>query len=98
MAWKFDFDAPAGSRILRSRFIGIIHFANNDLWWADKQKKWLNPAEMDDDEYYGNTAPCDSFKAFKRHLRKHPELRKLDEVVLVSRFKGYDIRARWVDK
>lgn len=95
--WHFTFDAPAGSRILRSRFIGIIHFATANLWWAQTRQCWSTPDTMLDDEIYTNTAPCNSFKAFKRHLRKHPELRELDEVILVSRFRDYDIRARWVE-
>jgi hypothetical protein len=95
--WKFTFDAPAGSRILRSRFIGIIHFATANLWWSDDQRAWMSPDDMLDNAVYGNTAPCNSFKAFKRHLRKHPVLRELDEVILVSRFRDHDIRAKWVD-
>lgn len=94
--WKYSFDAEPGTRVLRSRFIGITHFTRvTDLWWYDAQRRWCKPSEVGVTDWYGNTAPCNSFKAFKRHLRKHPELRTVDEVILVSRFKGHDIRATW---
>lgn len=95
--WQYSFDVAAGTRVLRSRFIGITHYTRNtDLWWATDQRRWCKPSEMLVREVYSNVAPCNSFKAFKRHLRKHPELQAVDEVILVSRFKDHDIRARWM--
>ena len=91
--WQFYFDAPKGSRILRSRFIGITFFAL-DLWWSYEHKKWLPMAECGV-KGASSTVPCRSFKAFKSHLRRHPELQTGETVTLASRFGGYDIHARW---
>jgi hypothetical protein len=76
------FDAPAGTRILRSRFFGITNF--DGLWWSYDQRKWAEHVVGE-----GSThAPCRSYKAFLRHIRKHPEL---TSAILVSRFVGHDI-------
>ena len=94
--WHFEFDAPVGTRILSSRFFGVTQFADADLWWSHTYKKWLPLLECK-----GNCSShrsVSSFKAFKRHLRKHPELQECKEVVLVSRYVGYNIRAFWRDE
>jgi hypothetical protein len=44
------------------------------------------------------TLHCRSFKAFKSHLRKHPELQAVKTVVLISRFMGHNITARWFNE
>lgn len=95
--WHFEFDAPVNTRILRSHFVGITHFgaAQSDSFpksWFDGNKWVDNPTG-----YASTLCRCGSFKAFKRHLRKHPELQGVDGyVVLVSRFVGHNIIARWV--
>jgi hypothetical protein len=91
--WQFYFDAPKGTRILNSRFHGITNFEEN-LWWSYEHKKWL---PMDECGVKGasSTVHCRSFKAFKSHLRRHPELQTAKTVVLVSRFMGHNITARW---
>lgn len=98
MAWAFAFEALHGATIKSSRFMWVTHFDSSiDLWWADDLRKWTSTEEIQDsNSWSSNCAPCRSFKAFKRHLRKHPELQQLDEVILVSRYKGYDIKAKWV--
>lgn len=100
MAWTFSFEAPHGYTIKSSRFMWITHFdASIDLWWSDKLQKWASLTELQDNNSDAtNGASCRSFKAFKRHLRKHPELKQVEEVVLVSRFVGYNITARWVEE
>lgn len=92
--WLFYFDAPKGTRILSSRFIGItLHSLSH--WWSYEHKKWLPMAECGV-KGASSTAPCRSFKAFKRHLRRHPELQIGGAIItLASRFGGYDIHARW---
>jgi hypothetical protein len=98
--WQFEFEAPVKTRILRSRFFGIQHYCKDgmvDKWFAEVQKKWLERSNIDPSEGCSNTANCRSFKAFKRHLRKHPELQECFPVVLVSRFVGHSIIARWAD-
>ena len=98
--WHFEFDAPVGTRILSSRFMGITHYSLADLWWSEHFQKWMpiKDALTDNDGGASNTAECRSFKAFKRHLRKHPELRDAGEVTLVSRFIGYSITAKWIEE
>lgn len=91
--WEFYFDAPKGTRILRSRFHGITQFSM-DLWWSYEYKKWLPMAECGV-QGASSTVRCRSFKAFKSHLRRHPELQTGETVTLASRFGGYDIHARW---
>jgi len=91
--WQFYFEAPKGTRILRSRFHGITNFEEN-LWWSHEHKKWL-PLEECGTKGASTTLHCRSFKAFKSHLRRHPELRAVKTVVLASRFVGHDITARW---
>jgi hypothetical protein len=94
--WQFYFDAPKGTRILRSRFHGITQFSM-DLWWSYEHKKWLPMAECGV-KGACTTVPCRSFKAFKSHLRRHPELQTGETVTLASRFGGHDIHARWYPK
>lgn len=94
--WHVEFDAPVGTRILSSRFFGITQFSDADLWWSYTYKKWLSSEKCN-----GNCSShkrVGSFKAFRRHLRKHPELQACDEVVLVSKFVGHNIRAFWRDE
>jgi len=93
--WQFYFDAPKGTRILSSRFIGITQFSM-DLWWSYEHEKWLPMAERGV-KGACTTVPCRSFKAFKSHLRRHPELIYAGEVILVSKFIGYNVTARHVD-
>lgn len=76
------FDAPAGTRVLRSRFFGITNF--DGLWWSYRQRKWVEDLVGAGSSH----APCGSYKAFLRHIRKHPEL---TSATLVSRFVGHDI-------
>ena len=92
--WKFEFDQPVGARILRSRFFGVTNY--DDYWYDLDQKRWHSPDERTNG-HASNYATCRSFKAFKRHLRKHPELRKASEVHLRSRYVDYNIVAKWVE-
>ena len=92
--WNFYFEAPKGTRILRSRFHGITNFEAN-LWWSYEHEKWL-PLEECGTKGASTTLHCRSFKAFKSHLRRHPELREVKTVVLASRFMGHNITARWL--
>ena len=93
--WHFTFDAPVNTRILNSRFFGITHFSDSQIWWSEKKRKWMSYEECINYGSFSNTARCRSFKAFKRHLRKHPELKEAGEIVLSSRYVGYSITAVW---
>ena len=93
MSCVFEFEAPKGQRILSSRFMGITNY-HEGLWWSYEHKKWLPMSQMGN-QGGSSSACCRSFKAFKKHLQRHPELKSTEYVVLVSRFVGYSIIARW---
>lgn len=38
---------------------------------------------------------CKSFKAFKRYLRKNPQLKNKGQIILGSKYIGYSIYANW---
>jgi len=89
--WSFVFDAPVGERILK-RYWGVTSF--EDFWFDREANKWIPSAELDGQRSVGNWDHRPrTFKAFKRYLRKHPELRQMKEVVFGSLFVGHDIRA-----
>lgn len=94
-AWQFAFDAPVGTRILGGRFMGIVtEWAGRPLWWDHVEQEWINDEERRArNNVCSSHAPCRSFKAFKRHLRRHRDKLAGYEVVLVSRFIGHDIAA-----
>lgn len=91
--WEFYFEAPKGKRILRRGFLGITTFELN-LWWSREHGNWL-PLEECGVKGASSTVPCCSFKAFKSHLRRHPELQAAGTVILASWFVGHSITARW---
>ena len=94
MAWAFAFEAPVGTRI-KKRYFGVTNY--EDLWYCDELRVWVTLDELPEEYGASTHARCNSVKAFKRHLRKHPELRKLNEVLLTSIYEGHDVIARWYD-
>lgn len=52
-------------------------------------KKWFPYKEYHGNIYPGSF-PCKSYKAAKRHLKKHNEIPKGTQFRLVSQFVGYD--------
>ena len=91
------FDAGLRERVLNSRFMGVTTFRRTDdqpsLWWCYKTRRWVTSA-LDLPEGGSTHAPCKSYKAFERHLKKHAEELYGYEVVLVSRFEGHNVTAR----
>lgn len=97
--WNFEFDAPVGTRIKRSRFCGIT-VAEPGVWWDKTNRRWRDDSEIawgknnpERDYDLSSHAPCRSFKAFQRHLRKHSEKLAGRKVRLVSRFADHDVVA-----
>jgi len=82
------FEAQRGNRVHRN-FVGVTNFSG--MWWLFNSKKWVDKLPMPLTETAGTTAPCRTLRAFRRHLRKHPEIR--GKAVLVNRFPGCDVRA-----
>jgi hypothetical protein len=93
----FGWDASYGQRILNSRFIGITTFTINQeqsrLWWCYKTRRWVTLIYTPTSDL-STHAPCKSYKAFERHLKKHAAELYGYEVILVSRFEGHDVTAR----
>lgn len=87
--WKLEFDAPAGKRLAK-RFIGVNAYP---LWWDEEYRRWVVSEEIAG-RVGSNTCHVRSLKAFKRHLRKHPELRAAENVKFVSCFVGFDVYAK----
>lgn len=88
--WKFEFEAPSGTRLLRDGY-AITTYGPGPSWYNAEQGKWIDDPLPGSGTHYH----CKSFKAFKRHLRKHPELQGNDEVIWVSRYFGHDVVARY---
>lgn len=81
------FQKPRGQRINRY-FCGVTNF--ECLWWVPHINTWVTSSEIKGRSAQTH-APCRTVKAFRRHLRKHPEIR--GKAILVSRYKGYDVYA-----
>ncbi len=91
--WTFEFEAPYGDQCKKLGWMITTRNIDN-CWWSDDERLWKDNVKGGD---HGSHTRCKTFKAFQRHLRKHPELQvEGAEVILVSRYKGYDIKANWV--
>jgi len=96
--WKFTFEAPINERVMRyGRSITIeYHILKNIPWFNDDLNKW----EFDHNDQYNysnHSRPVKTFKAFKRHLRKHHDILKDFKVIWCNKYRGYDVRAEWVE-
>lgn len=104
------FEAPKGTRILRGRrnFCGIhIQWKEGEpLWWDRESRRWMTHEQwkrswLTNEQGKGRSsagctshAPCRSYKAFLRHLRRHADVLRGHEVTLVSRFLGHSVIAK----
>lgn len=80
-----NFEAPVGTRFHRY-FIWVNIDTDDNLWWNTTKRVWEPMTEEYD---YSNCAPCKTLKAFKRMLRKHPNI--VGKAVLVNRYVGHDV-------
>lgn len=97
MAWHFEWQQKNDPPILRYGFWGVTHYSM-DIYWSHDLRRWMPYTEFVDRELVAsNTATCRSFKAFKRHLRRHPILQQIGFVRLVHKYVGYSIEATWRD-
>ena len=87
--WVFKYEAPLGCRIDRGWFgvtvQGLWHNHTMNIWQGGLDKECAHGTH--------GTRPK-SVKAFKRYLRKHPELKGFN-VVFCSRYYNQDIEAVW---
>jgi hypothetical protein len=89
--WTFHYTPHKGNRCHKAGD-SITTYGPNE-WYHPEINRWCNSPQAT--KYgCGTHKGCRSLKAFKRHLRKHPELQG-QEVFLVSRWVGYDIEAKW---
>jgi len=84
------FEAPKGTRLHRYFWGVTITDSGTNLWWNHDLRKW-EPLSAHPQDAYGTHAPCRTLRAFKRMLRKFPELE--GKVCLVNRYIGYDVYA-----
>lgn len=87
---KFEMDKPYR---LHRYFLGV---RVNNHWWFHDSKRWVpdNLVEIIHNttgEGFSSHAPCKTLRAFRRMLRKHPNIRGRAE--LVSRYVGYNVFA-----
>lgn len=85
MTHTFVFAAPAGQRLLRRG--DSVRCFTTKLWWVKETRQW-RPIDHPEAARYGCSthAPCRTFKAFKRHLRRHADVFAGHEVHFVSRY------------
>ena len=92
-----DFEAPNGTRLKTYGYHGITVIppsAGKDLWWHYESREWVSHAEMRARRQGGSShAPCRSYKAFLRHMRRHATALAGYKVVLCSRYIGHDVIA-----
>ena len=85
------FEAPAGERVHRYFWaVALTEITEDNLWWNRTIRKW-EPYNTNKDHEYSTHAPCKTLRAFKRMLRKHPEIK--GRCVLVNKYKGLDVYA-----
>ena len=83
------FEAAKGERLHRY-FLWVQ--ASQDLWWSHKLKRWVTQDEaIKAGGNYSNSADCKTLKAFKRMLRKNPEI--VGSAILVNKYEGFNVFA-----
>lgn len=60
-----------------------------ELYYDNNKKSWVTRSEYTGNWYPANF-PCRSYRAAKRHLRKHDEIPKGTNFRLVSKIVGFD--------
>lgn len=63
--------------------------SGEELHYDENQKKWVTEKFFTED-IYPASYPCRSYKAAKRHLRKHIEIPTGTRFRLISKWIGYD--------
>ncbi|QIW87799.1 hypothetical protein Ab1vBOLIVR5_gp151 [Agrobacterium phage OLIVR5] len=97
--WHIEYEAEVHSRVNRYfRSITTCRFSTDDpyLWWCYDKKKFV-PIEETSGQYSNHSEGPRTIKAFKRFLRKHPELKGY-EVIFVNRYAGLGATAVWIEE
>lgn len=94
MAMIITFEAPYGQRILKSQFRGITTWRKDSdkpiLWWDHDKREWTT--DLTGRGLCSTHAPCRSYNAFLRHIKKHKHMLQGYEIELVNRFIGYCVK------
>lgn len=93
--WQFIFEAGKPNRVHRYFWCATIKdFQEPELWWSYHHNKFLphDHPELKEYSHSSSSKPIRTFRAFRRFLRKHPELQGR-RVQLVSRYIGFNIEA-----
>ena len=72
---------------MNNQFFGITPL-HGDLWYCEELKEWRNT--QDAEAPFSNYVHVLSFKAARRHIRKHKEIPDGTKFLLASRWVGYD--------
>lgn len=97
MTWVYKFESTKPKEKFKKgfRFMGVYDSNRVNgvgVWlWSDKSKKWSTGIE----DWDTNLLNIRTFKAFKRHLNKHPELQKSGIEADLMGWIGYTITAVW---
>lgn len=83
------FEAPLGQRDHRY-FVGVCldNPTEENLWWNFERGTW-EPYDDGAGCHRGTHAPCRTLRAFKRMLRKNPNIH--GNAILCSRYRGYNV-------
>ena len=74
---------------MNNQFWSLVAVDRKGFQYDYDLRKWFSYDEYDGRVYPGGF-PCSSYKAAKRHLRKHDEIPKGTQFRLVSKFVGCD--------
>lgn len=85
---KFKFTSPKGQRILKQMWGVRVP----GLWFVPDQNIWVHSLAGVFTKYTTYDTSVKSFKAFKRYIKRHPELYG-EKVILVSEYANQDIEA-----
>lgn len=94
--WTLDFEAPARSRILGRDYMWVtVDWNEGTLWWDHSAREWItDEVRRERRTCCSSSAPCRSYKAFKRHLGRHEKTLRGRTVFLPLRWVGHEITAR----
>lgn len=75
-------------------YFGLTPYNNINLWFDENDNKWKTYEEclehLDNNESFSNYAYVFTYKAAKRHLRKHKEIPVGTKFLLSSLYIGQD--------
>lgn len=75
-------------------YFGLTPYSDINLWFDENDNKWKTYEEcienLDDNEFFSNYAYVFTYKAAKRHLRKHKEIPVGAKFLLSSLYIGQD--------